>query len=33
MVLMGGRKGKEIDRVNNIKMYYICAGRGHKDMY
>jgi hypothetical protein len=30
---MGGRKGKEIDRVNNIKMYYICAGRGHKDMY
>jgi hypothetical protein len=33
LALGGGGKGKENDRVNNIKMHYICAGRGHNDMY
>jgi hypothetical protein len=28
-----GGKEKENDGVNNIKMHYICAGRGPKDIY
>jgi hypothetical protein len=29
MELRGGGKGKENDRVNNIEIHHICAGRGH----
>jgi hypothetical protein len=29
MALKGERKGKEDDRVNNIEMLYMSAGRGH----
>jgi hypothetical protein len=33
MELRRGGKGKEKDRVNNIEIHHICAGRGFKDMY
>jgi hypothetical protein len=33
MELGGGGKGKENDRVINIKIHYICGGRGYNDMY
>jgi hypothetical protein len=32
MELRGGGKGKENDRASTISKY-ICAGRGHNDMY
>jgi hypothetical protein len=33
MELGGGVKGKENDKVNNIKIHNICAGRGYNHMY
>jgi hypothetical protein len=33
MALGRREKGKEYDRVNNIKMHYICPSRGHNGMY
>jgi hypothetical protein len=33
MELRGGGKGKVNDRVNDIKIHNICAGRGYNDMY
>jgi hypothetical protein len=29
----GQGKGKDNDRVNNIAIHCICAGRGHDDIY
>jgi hypothetical protein len=28
-----GEGKKKNDRVNNIEIHYICAGRGHNDRY
>jgi hypothetical protein len=31
--IQGKRENEERMIVNNIEMYYICAGRGHNNMY
>jgi hypothetical protein len=33
MELRERRKGKENDRVNDIEIHYICAGRRYNDMF
>jgi hypothetical protein len=33
MELRRREKGKDNDRVNNIKIYYICVGGGYNDIH